>query len=107
MNLHPHITRTRVVRPCAACEGCGEQVENHAPQPYGIPDPQCDEPTTCLHCHGRGEIVEWTDPLVALRRARLVWRMWPWTYGAIRQRATSPVCLPEAMQAPARFRCAA
>lgn len=77
MSFHPSITRTRIVRDCATCNGSGELVAN-VTNPYGYgPDPQCDIDVECDACNGEGEIVEWTDPLVEMRARRLSWRYWP------------------------------
>lgn len=95
MSRHPDITRTSVHRPCAACDGDGEVVVNDSPQPFGLRDPQCDVDVECSVCHGTGEIVEWVDPLLSLRRARIHRRIWPWRYGEVRQRVVSPVHLPD------------
>lgn len=77
MSRHPDITLTRIVRDCATCNGTGELIVNTSPQPFGLPDPQCDIDVECHVCHGEGEIVEWTDPLVEMRARRLSWRYWP------------------------------
>lgn len=109
MDRHPTITRVAITRPCEACQGAGELVINTAPQPFGLPDPQCDEDVECEACGGDGEVTLWRDPLLVLaaRRRRLgreqAWYFGPGgiprvlaerSYRAARASAMAPVALP-------------
>lgn len=64
------VTRTRHVRQCPDCYGAGERIVNNAPQPFGLPDPQCDEAVECSKCGGLGEVETWVDPLLILAENR-------------------------------------